>query len=97
MQGCDQLSASPHIQVLKAHFVSLSLAHRPQGAGGGDGSLSGTAPGKGLGPQPHGESEKTRLGPACPRSQDTQVWWLCWERMIIASIYAVPARPDGMF
>ena len=70
--GCDQLSASPRFQALEAHFISLSLARLHQVGGGGDGSLSGPASGKGLGPQPRSESEKTQVGPLCPHSQDTQ-------------------------
>lgn len=42
--------------------------------GGGDGGfLSQSALGKGLGWQPHGQSEEAQLGPLCPRSKDTRV------------------------
>lgn len=55
----------------------MGSSHRP-GLGGG------------LGPQPHGESEKAELGPLCPHSkdpwvtsQDAEFWCLCCELLLL--------------
>lgn len=37
------------------------------------GSSHGPGLGTRLGPQPHGESEKAKLGPLCPHSKDPRV------------------------
>lgn len=54
------------------------------------GSSHGPRLGRGLGPQPHGESEKARLGTLCPHSkdpwvtsQDARFRWLCCELLLL--------------
>lgn len=76
------------------HFVS---GVSPSGGKQDDGFLSRPALRKGLGPQPHGESLNTHLGPLCPHSQDTQFWWLSCEGIIPISIYEVPVHSVEMF
>lgn len=60
---CDLLSASPHFQALEAHFIGLSLACLHQVGGEDYGFYSQPVLGKGLGPQPHGESAWTSVSP----------------------------------
>lgn len=57
------LRASPHFQSLEARLIRLSLACLHQMGGEDDGFHSRRVLGKGLGPQPHGESAWTSVSP----------------------------------